>query len=304
MPDTATIDLQNRAFRVPGALNATVTTGPEKIKNGFGNGDCLLVAPRQCLFAVADASERHPQASRILLARLTKTMDLQKGEASPATLLESITQTYAEQQYNHKTTLSGVAISCRDNSVTAHLFHGGDSIAMVAHGENGDILAQSRPDMNFAGRSRQGAAITTHHFDAHTPLRIFLATDGFGDIMKRLPSSDSGALSPALIQPPIHQMDAVLRGCLASDPKRDFHDDIALMVFDPRAMDRLPGQTLIMGGTTPHQEAAFATTNTNSRCLEASGQWRRQTEALEAAGIEILNEPSGKKHYGYHSKGH
>ena len=45
-----------RALRLPGELGAGLITGTEKIRSGFGNGDCLLLDFRHRIFAVADAA--------------------------------------------------------------------------------------------------------------------------------------------------------------------------------------------------------------------------------------------------------
>ena len=59
-----------RSVCLPDRLGACLITGTEKIRCGYGNGDCLLLNFHQGVFAVADATERFPQASRILLERL------------------------------------------------------------------------------------------------------------------------------------------------------------------------------------------------------------------------------------------
>jgi hypothetical protein len=58
-----------RTICLEGRLGACLVTGTEKIRCGYGNGDCLLLDFRHRLFAVADASERFPQASHLLVER-------------------------------------------------------------------------------------------------------------------------------------------------------------------------------------------------------------------------------------------
>ena len=288
MENTAVIDPAARLLRVPGALSATVATGPEKLRSGFGNGDCLLMAPDQGLFAVADASERHPRASRKLLTRLHRLL---AGRRSPDALSQSLAAAFERQKFTHKATLSGVMLAATPQGVHIDLFHGGDSMILVFRTDTGEVLWQSRPDMHFAGRIRQPPEITGIAIDAAVPLRIVLATDGFTEVQKALAASDNGFGEKPLPAHLIHHAPEDLAGrvlqWMASDPGRPFHDDIAFMVIDPVAAARLAGPCLTLGGTSPRQEAEFARTGALSGALPRA-QWPSCAEALRIAGIRFF----------------
>ena len=55
------INAAKRMVRQKGALSALLVTGSDKVENGFGNGDCLLLDFSRLIFAVSDASERYTQ---------------------------------------------------------------------------------------------------------------------------------------------------------------------------------------------------------------------------------------------------
>ena len=297
MNRAATIDLTNRSLRVRDALSATVVTGPDKLRSGFGNGDCLLMDAPRGVFAVADASERHPRASRKLLSRLQKRLAGQTAETDPEALAKSLQEAYAQQKYTHKSTLSGMALSQTTDRVTIHLFHGGDSMVMVARADDGRILLSTRPDMNFAGRIRQGVGVSSHIFSKDIPLRVILATDGFGEILKTLQVPDGTqedqAASPVLkelFRSPLQDAEKRVRHLMVSDPGRPFHDDIAVMVLDPAGITRLPKLALAMGGTSPRQEAAFVK-NVHRGWPHpelTDDLWQDHTDALRMAGIRFL----------------
>lgn len=298
MENNAVIDPAARLLRVPGALSATVDTGPEKIRSGFGNGDCLLMAPDRGLFAVADASERHPRASRKLVTRLHRHL---AGGHSPEALGQSLAAAFERQKFTHKSTLSGLVLTVTPQGLRIDLFHGGDSMILIFRDDSGEVLLQTRPDMHFAGRIRQPPDVTTHTFDATAPLRIVLATDGFAEVQKALVPSEGGRvakiLPPHLIRHPPEDLAGRVRQWIASDPGRPFHDDIAFMAMDPLAAARLAGPSLTLGGTSPRQEAEFVRTGAPSGALPR-GEWQTRAEILRIAGIRFLATPkeNGQSH--------
>lgn len=68
-----------RCIQHPHVMSAMLKTGTDKIHNGFGNGDCILVDLSRNLYAVSDATERFPWGSRTLLARLANLFILHDG---------------------------------------------------------------------------------------------------------------------------------------------------------------------------------------------------------------------------------
>ena len=57
-----------------GAVCGGISTGTDKIRSGYGNGDCLYFDFEHMVFAVADGTERFPWASRDLLNRLSESL--------------------------------------------------------------------------------------------------------------------------------------------------------------------------------------------------------------------------------------
>ena len=57
---TVEINPSKRILKLPGALCGGISTGSDKIRSGYGNGDCLYFDFEHLVFAVADGSERFP----------------------------------------------------------------------------------------------------------------------------------------------------------------------------------------------------------------------------------------------------
>ncbi len=77
------INCAKRAIIVPGQASACLITGTDKLENGYGNGDCLLLDLDNLFLAVSDSSDRWPTASRSFLGRLAK--NLSQAPAPPET---------------------------------------------------------------------------------------------------------------------------------------------------------------------------------------------------------------------------
>ena len=72
MKETGEIEINasQRTVKCGNAVCGSIITGTDKIRSGYGNGDCLYLDFMHGVFAVADATERFPWASRDLLNRL------------------------------------------------------------------------------------------------------------------------------------------------------------------------------------------------------------------------------------------
>ena len=172
-----------RSFMLPGKLGACLVTGTEKIRCGYGNGDCLLLDLRHRIFAVADASERFPQASRLLLEGLAATV-CQKGPPEDENEFNSLlSQVWSNQQFIHKTTLSCVVLLENGAGPTAMVSNNGDSSVTILASDSGAVRYRTVADMNFAGRSTRPNPAVTHSLKG-TPTAIVLATDGITDLGK------------------------------------------------------------------------------------------------------------------------
>ena len=76
--DKAEVILMNTSRRIlkqKNVLCGSIITGSDKMRSGFGNGDCLFFDFENNVFAVADGSERFPFASREILLRLKEILN-------------------------------------------------------------------------------------------------------------------------------------------------------------------------------------------------------------------------------------
>ena len=154
-----------RTVCLKGSLGACLVTGTEKIRSGYGNGDCLLLDFRHRLFAVADASERFPHASHQLVAQLIGAL-LESGppETEPEfnALLEGV---WSRQPFTHKSTLSCVRLMGSPGSPMALTAGATDDTA-------GEILIMggTQPAVETAFRRLDGQATT---LDRWRPIRAW-----------------------------------------------------------------------------------------------------------------------------------
>src|SRR5512137_495004 len=144
-----------RTLRVEGALSGSIFTGTDKVRSGYGNGDCLYFDFGHRVFAVADGTERFPWASRDILCRLADSLAT-AGVPETAAEWKSLInrRVYAGQKYQHKTTFSCVAFSGDGDEVTVKVAHGGDSRVVEIDSVTGRALFQTERNMVFAGRSK------------------------------------------------------------------------------------------------------------------------------------------------------
>ncbi len=238
-----------RAVRAPDALAASLVPGAGRVENRQGNGDCLLLDFSRLLFAVCDGSDRFPAASRAFLARLAGLVSAAPLPATRAAWLALVNQAYAGQEYIEKTTFSGVALTpTRDR---AFILHGGDSMVFIFSPFSGALIHSTFADMNFAGRA---PALTRVEAAPLPPgSLIAIATDGLSDVARLAGMSAPDLCAAALSRFPIHQLPDKLPRFLANTAGDVLHDDIGLILLDPR---RVPaeGPTLLLGGTTSIQE--------------------------------------------------
>jgi len=248
------INPAHRALIVPDRLGAVIAAGTEKIRSGYGNGDAILVAPRHRVFAVADATERFPTASRGLLTRLADQLDRHGPPASAPQWLNLINQVYAGQHYNHKTTLSCIALKRKARGLTLFVIHGGDSHVILFNRASNTIEYTSSPDMRFAGRFQELLRVGELQLERQ-PYLLLLASDGLSDLL-HLAGQSLLEFIPSNLIPPHHLPAAVAR-ILAHLPDRAEHDDLALLALDPFAYRLLRRPPCILGGTSALEETSF-----------------------------------------------
>ncbi len=285
------IDPLRRLIRMDDALSACIVTGTDKVQSGFGNGDCLLMDFPHGVFAVADAAERFPGASRDLLERLVRGLSTRGAPGTRSEWIACIEEAWVEQKYIHKTTFSLLALSRRDDGLNAVISHGGDSAIMIFDARAGSIMYKSDPDMNFAGRSKQAPIIVKIPLENHD-LRILLATDGFFDVVRHYYGYCPLGLPEELLSHPVHRAAGLLHRAIEESREELTHDDIGLILFDPFRVGAIEHGPLLMGGTSPETEARFTALKAEKDASKPthpdSYQETPDVDLLKIAGIKKL----------------
>jgi hypothetical protein len=296
-PPTVEINPAKRILKIPGVMCGGINTGTEKIRSGYGNGDCLYFDFEHRVFAVADGSERFPRASRDLLNRLSESLALSGSPDTVQGWKDLINnELYPVQKYQHKTTFSCIAVNSRDDGISLIISHGGDSVVTVINSATGAICRQTGRDMKFAGRSRDIADVT-EYYTAERNCRVLISTDGFDDVWRFcLRQSLLGGASDVFEKYPVESICEMIQGMLDDNRGRFEYDDIGFIIIDPFRIWQIQAKTLLMGGTTSYEERQFL--------LEyASGsydhwvpeeKWSDFTREFSGAGIRILG--AAKEH--------
>ena len=268
-----------------------ISTGTDKIRSGYGNGDCLYFDFEHLVFAVADGSERFPWASRDLLNRLSESLSLSGVPDTVSGWRNLInTEIYSEQKYQHKTTFSCVAIKPEEEGICLIISHGGDSVVTVMNSVTGSIIQQTGRDMNFAGRSKDIVDVTQYQ-TADRDIRVLLSTDGFDDVWRFcMRQSLLGGARDVFARYPVDSICDMIFGILEGNRGRFEYDDIGFIIIDPYRTERIMGTTVIMGGTRPYEEQQYQseyTSGSHDRWVP-DGQWGDHEKVFAGAGIRVL----------------
>ena len=290
---TVEINPSKRILKLPGALCGGISTGSDKIRSGYGNGDCLYFDFEHLVFAVADGSERFPWASRDLLNRLSESLAKSGVPDTVSGWRDLInTEIYSEQKYQHKTTFSCVAIRPEGEGVSLIITHGGDSVVTVMNSVTGSIIQQTGRDMNFAGRSKDIVDVTQCRM-VDRDVRLLLSTDGFDDVWRFcLRQSLLGGASDVFARYPVDSICEMISGILHENSDRFEYDDIGFIIIDPYRTERIEGTTVIMGGTRPYEEQQYlaeCSSGLNDLWLPA-GKWKEFNEVFAWAGIRAVDK--------------
>ena len=288
---TVEINPFRRILKMPQAVCGGISTGSDKIRSGYGNGDCLYFDFEHLVFAVADGTERFPWASRDLLQRLSERLS---RSGSPETVRDwkdmMNTEIYAGQKYQHKTTFSSVALRREGQDVFLIIANGGDSVVTVMDGLTGKIRRQTGRNMDFAGRSKEIVDVTEHRLPDPNH-RVLLSTDGFDDVWRFCHRrSLVGSARDVLERVGLDGVGEVIFGMLEGQRGRFEYDDVGFILLDPGAVERVKGKALIMGGTRPFEEKHYRlqyTPQAYDRWIP-DAQWAGQEEMLAGAGIRVL----------------
>lgn len=275
------INAAARMISKEGRAGALIVTGTDKIRSGYGNGDCVLMDFGHAVFALSDSTERHARASRELLERLHGSIAESGTPDDIAGWRNLVNGVFALQNYRHKATFSCVALSSgRSGVITLTALNGGDSAIFVINVDSGKVEYVSSTDMYFAGRSREIAHAAELNL-ADAEYRVVLCSDGLSDIAKlhgnSVPEMLLAAAGSKVGEVPARFREIV--GAIDGLPGAEY-DDTGVLVLDPRACLEREGLALIMGGTGPHEEAEY------QRKLRRSAEWDRwvSMEEMEQSG--------------------
>jgi hypothetical protein len=284
------INAVRRMLKSNDAVCGGVITGTDKVRSGYGNGDCLCFDFEHSVFAIADGTERFPWASRDLLNRLLETLSRSRAPATAAGWKDMINnEVYAGQKYQHKTTFSCVAVTGDEEGANLVVVHGGDSVVTVMNATDGTILFQTGADMNFAGRSMGITDATGLRVD-DPAVRIIISSDGFNDLFRfclrrSLFSSVASVLTGNTLSGVCGKIHEVLDGY-----RGEFeHDDIGFVFIDPFRVPKIGGMAALMGGTGPAEERNYLewiAHGTVDRWL-AREEWNMDDGGLSKIGIIV-----------------
>ncbi len=283
---------ERRTVRINNVLCGGLVTGTDKVRSGYGNGDCLFLDFKRRIFAVADGSERFPRASRDLLVRFHGRL-VQDGKPDSIqdwkVLLDAV---YAEQKYHHKTTFTCVALNAGDDCLDLVILHGGDSSVSIIDMVNRETMFQTSVDMNFAGRSREILDVTVHRV-RNRNIRIVLATDGMNDILKYFGSMKEKTENEyPFMEKPVEAVCERIHRTLEGRGETLEYDDIGYILLDPFSLENGYNGTVLMGGTRPREEASFQAraAGSISDTWIPESDWIKHENDTDLAGIVVTHE--------------
>jgi hypothetical protein len=290
---TVEINPARRILKVPETLCGGISTGTDKIRSGYGNGDCLYFDFEHRVFAVADGSERFPWASRDLLNRLAEFIAISGTPDTVQGWKDLInTEIYSIQKYQHKTTFSCVALIPGAEEVSLIISHGGDSVVTVMNSVTGAICQQTGRDMKFAGRSKDIADVTQYS-TSDRDCRVLISTDGFDDVWRFcLRQSLLGGTRDVFQRYPVDRICEMISGILAENKGRFEYDDVGFIIIDPFRVEKTEARAILIGGTTAYEETQF-------QMEYASGshdhwvtddKWSDFAVEFSGAGIRVLGQ--------------
>ena len=258
------LNKKRRSVRVPGFLGASLQGKSTGVENCPGVGDCLLLDLAKGFFAVADASDRNPIASRDFMKMFSKM--LSEIDALSADYVYSDEEVISLQEqikgkaelllqslsFGDGCTFTGILILKTEKGLLGMMLHTGDSflLSFDLHSENTQQL--TKDNFWMVGRSQHFFQIEELHINSDT--KLLLATDGFGNI-----SVPEGVGREEYILNLFQSLsvDEIPDIFFDRADKLDIAwDDTAIIAIDPNAMAHFPA-CCIVGGTSSAEEKAF-----------------------------------------------
>lgn len=238
---------------------ALIVTGSDKIRSGYGNGDCLLLNLRDFFFALSDSTERYSRASRDILERLGEEVDRVGVPERKEGWLELVNRVFAVQKYHHKATFSLAAVKRTIAGVSLCIINGGDSTVTVLNRKTGAVEYRTVANMNFAGRSKGISGVMELALKGED-YRLVMASDGLSDAARLLGKDVAGMTGSFLAREKVHLIPQRLREMIRCAVDRGMtgnYDDIGLIVADLAGLSSNGHTRIVMGGTSPVEEHAY-----------------------------------------------
>ena len=253
-----------RSFRIPGFLGASLQGKSSGADNCPGVGDCLLLDLSKGFFAVADASDRNPIASRDFMKMFSKMLsgidDLSADyvyEDEEIKSLQELIRWKAEflmksLSFRDGCTFTGILIFKTRKGIRGMMLHTGDSFLITCDLHSGNTNQLTKNNFWMVGRSQHFFQIEELYINNGT--KLLLATDGFGNIpipegIGREEYVLKMFRSLSVDEIPDSFFDRV-------DNLDTIWDDTAIITIDPSAIARF-SNCFIFGGTSQAEERAF-----------------------------------------------
>jgi hypothetical protein len=283
----------NAALRMAAMQNragAILITGTDKIRSGFGNGDCVMMDFDHAVFALSDSAERYSRASRDFLERLHGSLVSHGVPGDIAAWRDCANDLYAAQEYRHKATFSCAALRKAGESVVLTALNGGDSVIAALNRTSGTVQYLSRPDMCFAGRSKTISHVAEIKLGDDAIVALF--SDGLFDIAKLINQSAYDLIVRGS-RNGVHRIAETVRTIVEEqvNPTAEY-DDVSVLLLDPVRCIQGGNGALIMGGSTPQEEHRY---QHNIRRVPLFDRWMELDEIVQndvlarECGIRILH---------------
>jgi hypothetical protein len=238
---------------------ALLVTGCDKIKSGYGNGDCLLLNLKESFFALSDSTERYSRASRDILERLCVEVDKKGVPENKEEWLDLVNDVFAAQKYHQKATFSLAAIKRTNTGTSICIINGGDSSVNIINKDTGRVEYRTESDMNFAGRSKGISKVMELSLKG-SDYRLVMASDGLADVARFCDKDVTEMVGTFLTHNNVHEIPKKLRELIRAadlDGIAGNYDDIGVIVIDPMSLEMNCDAQIVMGGTTPGEEDVY-----------------------------------------------
>jgi len=259
------LNKNKRSFRLPGFLGASLQNRSRETEKCPGVGDCLLLDLSKGFFAVADASDRNPTASRDFMKLFSKMLSGIDALSADYVYEDEEVNSLQEQikgkaellmkslSFRDGCTFTGILILKTRKGLGGMMLHTGDSFLIACDLHSGNTNQLTKDNFWMVGRSQHFFQIEKLHINNET--RLLLSTDGFGNI----PVPEGRSREEYVLK--LFQslsVDQIPDSFFDRSANLDtVWDDTAIIAIDPMAMARF-SVCFIFGGTSPTEEKDFS----------------------------------------------